>query len=314
MRKIVVKKLKKIAKLWFRLKGEQRKIVQGNFNDQKLLIATGFDKSGTTLLSAVLNSHPHITCNSSGQFFNFYLEDQKFLNEPGGYRRIQEGIKNNQWFRMSGKSYLNDEFISEYVKFFIADSIRKFGNDNDVYFADKSVVQDVYVIKKLYPKSNIVAMVRDGRDVAVSFAFHFYRKGRDNKFENIEKYKIDKNYLKEVATAWAFYNENLIQAKQDIKGLQVIYYEDMNIEKSREISKVFDFLNIQNTDKIINDALKYTAFDRMSGGRAEGQEDINSFQRKGIVGDWKNYFDKEDQLIFESIAGDQLAKLGYEVS
>ena len=34
--------------------------------------------------------------------------------------------------------------------------------------------------------------------------------------------------------------------------------------------------------------------------------------RKGIVGDWKNYFNKEAREIFNHYAGDQLIKLGYE--
>lgn len=34
--------------------------------------------------------------------------------------------------------------------------------------------------------------------------------------------------------------------------------------------------------------------------------------RKGIEGDWKNYFDKEDLEYYWSIAGERMVKLGYE--
>lgn len=38
----------------------------------------------------------------------------------------------------------------------------------------------------------------------------------------------------------------------------------------------------------------------------------NTFVRKGIAGDWRNYFSKKNVLAFKSVAGDALIALGYE--
>jgi len=60
-------------------------------------------------------------------------------------------------------------------------------------------------------------------------------------------------------------------------------------------------------DKIVD---KYS-FEKVSG-RKVGEENNNSFMRKGIVGDWKNYFDGNARKLFHAYAGDALVGLGYE--
>ncbi len=47
-------------------------------------------------------------------------------------------------------------------------------------------------------------------------------------------------------------------------------------------------------------------------GRFPGQENKKSFMRKGLVGDWHNYFTQEARELFAHYAGDELILLGYE--
>ena len=46
--------------------------------------------------------------------------------------------------------------------------------------------------------------------------------------------------------------------------------------------------------------------------RVAGNENINSFMRKGIIGDWKNSFTQASKELFAEYAGNELIKLGYE--
>jgi hypothetical protein len=55
---------------------------------------------------------------------------------------------------------------------------------------------------------------------------------------------------------------------------------------------------------------RYT-FTRMAG-RPPGHEDRSAFLRKGIAGDWVNYFTREAAAVFDHYAGDALIRLGYE--
>jgi hypothetical protein len=47
-------------------------------------------------------------------------------------------------------------------------------------------------------------------------------------------------------------------------------------------------------------------------GRLPGHADVTQHIRKGIVGDWKNYFSREAAETFDHFAGDTLVRLGYE--
>jgi hypothetical protein len=46
--------------------------------------------------------------------------------------------------------------------------------------------------------------------------------------------------------------------------------------------------------------------------RKRGVENRKSFLRKGIAGDWKNYFNKEAREIFYHYGGNALILAGYE--
>jgi len=47
-------------------------------------------------------------------------------------------------------------------------------------------------------------------------------------------------------------------------------------------------------------------------GRPPGDEDPTAKARKGIVGDWKNYFTLADGELFDALAGEQMKVTGYE--
>jgi hypothetical protein len=52
-------------------------------------------------------------------------------------------------------------------------------------------------------------------------------------------------------------------------------------------------------------------FKRLSGGRREGEEDVTSHYRKGIVGDWQRAFTPRVKERFKELYGPLLGQLGY---
>ena len=55
------------------------------------------------------------------------------------------------------------------------------------------------------------------------------------------------------------------------------------------------------------------SFERFAEGRKRGEANVQSEYRKGIIGDWKNYFTDRDKDQFKaSEAGRLLIELGYE--
>jgi hypothetical protein len=58
--------------------------------------------------------------------------------------------------------------------------------------------------------------------------------------------------------------------------------------------------------------LRRHAFARKSGGRARGAEDVKHHYRKGIAGDWRNYFTPRVTAAFKRSYPNLLRHLGYE--
>ncbi len=54
------------------------------------------------------------------------------------------------------------------------------------------------------------------------------------------------------------------------------------------------------------------SFARLSGGRAPGQEDIQSHYRKGVAGDWREHFTPRLTARFKELYNDVLLLTGYE--
>jgi SAM-dependent methyltransferase/tetratricopeptide (TPR) repeat protein len=92
-------------------------------------------------------------------------------------------------------------------------------------------------------------------------------------------------------------------------------YEDM-IARDLEILPpvLLDQCQLPVSRERLEEVIIANRFDKLSGGRAPGQEDVTSHARKGIAGDWKNYFTPRVERIFNARFGDLLVRAGYEVS
>jgi lipopolysaccharide transport system ATP-binding protein len=59
-------------------------------------------------------------------------------------------------------------------------------------------------------------------------------------------------------------------------------------------------------------AIEAARFDRLTGGRVRGDEDVASHERKGIAGDWRNHFTPRVKRAFKLRYGALLIEAGYE--
>jgi hypothetical protein len=62
----------------------------------------------------------------------------------------------------------------------------------------------------------------------------------------------------------------------------------------------------------LHQAILACRFERLSGGRRPGQEDIFSHMRKGIANDWQRYFSPKVKVAFKERHGQALIACGYE--
>ena len=146
-------------------------------------------------------------------------------------------------------------------------------------------------LAKKYPNIKFLKMLRDPRDVIVSAATYLARlpieQGGWGKFSGLsEKEKIltlirDGNFLLEELREWFLCSFALS-----------VRYEDLLVDGIGELGKIVSFLGYSISEDVLEFYFQKYSFNNMTGRNA-GQEDQNSFFRKGIAGDWKNKFDAE---------------------
>lgn len=103
--------------------------------------------------------------------------------------------------------------------------------------------------------------------------------------------------------SWVKTDERLIRYEEllehDLETLETILLDHCQIPISRGSLREIVLAN---------------RFERLTGGRPRGQEDEAAHERKGIVGDWRNYFTEGIKREFKDRYGDLLIATGYEGS
>ncbi|WP_157054119.1 sulfotransferase domain-containing protein [Ruegeria sp. 6PALISEP08] len=69
-----------------------------------------------------------------------------------------------------------------------------------------------------------------------------------------------------------------------------------------------DFIYFSELMQITQD----NSFSKKSKGRKRGEENAGHHYRKGVAGDWRNYFEDRHIDLFKERYNDCLLKLGYE--
>ncbi|MCK8481790.1 sulfotransferase domain-containing protein [Psychroserpens algicola] len=207
----------------------------------------------------------------------------------------------------------------------------------------KAVYHSHYQPKYLIDKNKyIVWLLRDGRDIMVSSYFHHLvwndKNKKDPKLVNYYRSKlkfedysdIENNlatYIEFLFTDepskliffnypgnWKAYNQKWLEASKNQKNVYLIRYEDMLKDTFSETTKLMQFFNEDDFDTShVQSIVNKFSFENQTK-RKPGEENTNSFLRKGISGDWKNHFNEDAKNVFKKHAGDMLIELGYEDS
>jgi tetratricopeptide (TPR) repeat protein len=165
-------------------------------------------------------------------------------------------------------------------------------------------------------------IMRDPRDLVISFYFsHTYSHSPNPKvLENrkiLEKLSLTEGLLFTIEKM----NErghfsvlrSWIEAPEKDPDVLLLRYEDLTAPDNLvTFKKLFSHCQIQIPESVILALLQDYCFEKLSGGRNPGEEDHLSHYRKGIAGDWKNYFNDNISQKFKEVTGNLLTCLGYE--
>lgn len=170
----------------------------------------------------------------------------------------------------------------------------------------------------------VILMIRDPRDQAISHMFHLRRTETHPAHGEMIRLSEDDALMACIEgrpDIWGSASMLRLTRSWLDAGDQAlcVRYEDLNCDPVGEFGRVLQFLGIDCDDHLRRAIVRRNSFERSSigrriwqSGRRPGNENTNSFFRKGIVGDWKNYFKASHIERFKEVAGDELINLGYE--
>lgn len=161
-------------------------------------------------------------------------------------------------------------------------------------------------LKDLSNYANIVVLVRDLRDVCVSHQYFLYYKN------DIIKDDIENRLIKilKMGGPNPLFNDSYLNNYKNVNHY-LIRYEDLINDTEKELFKLFKELNYSIDKDKIRKVINNNNFNKLSGGRKRGEENINHHYRKGIVGDWKNYLDDKMNDEFWERHGKIMTLWGY---
>lgn len=147
-----------------------------------------------------------------------------------------------------------------------------------------------------FPEARIIEVVRDGRDVCVSYnaLAQQQRWARIGTAGAIRQWKH--------CVEWG----ELIRERPGLRNrLHTVRYEALKADPQRSLRQVFQFANLISDEQQIEEIVKAADINQIAK-KGEGQ-----YVRSGSVGDWKEQLSEAEIAMCNEVAGEQLARLGY---
>ena len=193
-----------------------------------LIFIGGYPRSGTTLMRAILDVHPSVSCGPETKIIHPLL------------RIIRNYKKEPHLSNFSSLGYENkslDSATSLFIYHILENHIRI---AERLCAKDPDILYYMEYLHQLFPKAKFLYMLRDGRAAAFSL------------MNRIEVYRSEFIFLKYL-NRWNLYNENYY--KQCMKvGEQVclmVRYEKLVLRPKETIEKVAKFLGLSWTDDFL---------------------------------------------------------------
>jgi len=263
----------------------------------------GCSRSGTTLLYHMLLS--------SGNFAVYRMESMIFtlfeprfrpLSKAQNKRRMLDAWYDTRLYKRSGlePSEIEPRIMAEcqnggdFLRIIMEAMCRRQGVER---WAETTPEHLLYIgrIKQTIPEALIIHVIRDGRDVALSW----------ERLSQIRRLPWDR---KRVAMAAGIYWEWIVnkgrEAGRRLGGDYIeVHYEDL-VRKPADV--------LRNLELFVEHDLDYQRIKEVGIGSVSAPNTAFKDERRDPIGRWISDFSKADLATFEALVGGTLRQLGYE--
>lgn len=271
----------------------------------------GCGRSGTTLLRFLLGRHRQLAIPYESRFV-------AALGDPNSGPRYQshDGFAVDRFLAdLSGQPPLCNwglsgpeirQWFYEHRPNHYADAVRCLfalyaARQGKARYADKTAnyVRDVTLLAELFPESRFVHVIRDGRDVALSWLDTGWYFGPHT--------------TEEAALYWRYHVQRGRRAGLELPGrYQEIYYERLVGDAAGSLSRICEFSDLPFDPEMLTSFQQ--ADELLQGMPSPDQHSRLRLPPTRGLRDWRRDMALEDRLVFEEVAGALLHELGYETA
>jgi hypothetical protein len=276
-----------------------------------LFFVCGCPKSGTTWVQLMLDRHPEVSCAGESQLVVLVQKFSRLIEDHNTFQRQRNetifgdvpGLAPFPEIAHDDERWLYAQMIAR----LLGRTVRKPGVRA---IGDKTpnVADHLGWLRGVLREAKFIHVIRDGRDVAVSGWHHLHRTSPD---EQLAQKLVFRDYAVLVAQLWRETIERARTVAADMPDRYLeVRYEELQTDPDRELERMLGFLGVAQDAAVRQDCIAASRFETLTG-RAPGREDARAFLRKGVSGDWRNWFDPELAAAFAAAAGPLLIALGY---
>ncbi|MBM3548493.1 MAG: sulfotransferase [Alphaproteobacteria bacterium] len=270
------------------------------------LFVVGPQRSGTTWVQLLLDAHPECACK-----FEIRLHDALMAEAHrmvGSYNALisQHSRQVPPWAGAETRM-LDQTRLMLLMRLMFLTHFFPLPKPGLRYVGEKTPenLLGLSDIEAVFPEARYIVVVRDGRDAGLSSWHHF----RNHGSADLPLASFLKRW---VAEHWS----PLVNAALDLRRRRpdqslLVRYEDLVARPEQTASAIFGFLGIDTSKATMARCLEATSFQKVSGGRAAGEERRDQFFRKGVVGDWRAAFGAAELAAFSEVGAAINRLLGY---
>jgi hypothetical protein len=277
----------------------------------------GVGRSGTTMFRLMLDAHPELTIPPATNFIPRLIQDYEEASNPGDCF-VQVLTSNGKWPDFHIKVEALRQRIAALSPFDIGDALRAFyqlcaERSGKPRWGDKSTKNTTHMsmIQKVLPEAHFIHLIRDGRDVALSRS----------------KWVFKDNSVREAGERWVSKIRKARRQAKELTHYLEIRYEDLVLHTESTLKQVCHFIDLrwdpvmldyykesENRLNELQDCIEHDGRFRTAQERRRKHQLLSRPPQKDRIGCWKKELSDTDRQWFESLAGELLQNLGYELS
>lgn len=273
-------------------------------NSERPIFIFGCPRSGTSLLTRILDCHPRIAIPFESHFYNtFYpwLSDYGDLHLKANYQRLIDDVLSTEVMRDWNPPPQREQVLTAIEQFDFPGIVQGFMSawtqaQGKQRWGEKTPAHVFYwpEILRDFPNLQVLHIVRDGRDVALSW----------------QKARFGPKHIYPLAQKWVNYLETVeqLRAQLDDNQFLAIRYEELLSQPEKVTQEVCTFLGEEFDPNMLNfhKSVQYYPTDRRN------QQNLSRPPMLANIGKWHTSMSRRELRIFEAVAGTTLGRYGYQ--